>query len=311
MKSILSITGSDSTGLSGVQADVKTASLLGVGISTAVTSITVQSTLGIQSFYDVPAPIVQAQIEAVFNDEKPYVVKVGMMRQTDVVATVAAALSKYKPNHVIFDPVVLSSNGDLLMDEEVQKTIIQLIVPLATITIVRPDEDVVFSFGKAEHVINDLVKIHGNSNMFSSALAAFLCRGEDLSQAADHAREFLAQMVPEHSVQTGRITSLYNRFLDDVERYYVYYSDVAFYAEQLDISPRYLAQITRKISSRSPKAIIDERLAKEVELLLSSSDKTVQQIAYQLGFSSQAHLSKFFRKMRRVSPTEYRKGKPA
>ena len=168
-----------------------------------------------------------------------------------------------------------------------------------------------FSFAKGERVVNDLVKIHGNGNMFSSALAAFLCRGEDLSQAADHAREFLAQMVPEHSVQTGRITSLYNRFLDDVERYYVYYSDVAFYAEQLDISPRYLAQITRKISSRSPKAIIDERLAKEVELLLSSSDKTVQQIAYQLGFSSQAHLSKFFRKMRRVSPTEYRKGKTA
>ena len=311
MNSILSITGSDSTGVSGVQADVKTAALLGVEISTAVTSITVQSTLGIQSFYDVPSHIVKAQMEAVFNDEKPFVVKVGMMRRVDVVSAVAAALLKYKPRHVIFDPVVLSANGDLLMSDEVKQAIAGQIVPLCTVLILRHDETVDFSAGidKNVCVVNDLVKTHGNGNMFSSSLAAFLCRGEDLRQAESHARDFLSQLTPEHSVESGRVASLYNRFLDDVEHYYIYYSDVAFYAEQLDISPRYLAQITRKMASRSPKTVIDERLAHEVEVLLNTTNMTVQQIAYQLGFSSQAHLSTFFRKMRKMSPTDYRKGK--
>ena len=309
MNSILSITGSDSTGLSGVQADVRTAVMLGVDISTAVTSITVQSTLGIQSFYDVPAHIVEAQIDAVFNDERPYVVKLGMMRRADVVATVASALMRYKPQHVIFDPVVLSANGDLLMSDEVKQAIVRQIVPLCTVLIIRPDETIDFptDIDNGVCVVNDLAKTHGNSNMFSSSLAAFLCRGEAVRQAEGHARDFLCQLMPEHSVASGRVASLYNRFLDDVEQHYLSNSDVAFYAEQLDISPRYLAQITRRMSSRSPKAVIDERLVHEAEVLLNTTDMTVQQIAYRLGFSSQAHLSKFFRKMRGVSPSYYKK----
>ena len=58
MKPILTITGSDSTGGSGIQADIKTISELGGFAMSAITCITVQTTLGIQQFYDVPATIV-------------------------------------------------------------------------------------------------------------------------------------------------------------------------------------------------------------------------------------------------------------
>ena len=70
MRPILTITGSDSTGGSGVQADIKTISELGGYALSAITSITVQTTLGIQQFYDIPATIVERQIDAVMNDSK-------------------------------------------------------------------------------------------------------------------------------------------------------------------------------------------------------------------------------------------------
>ena len=75
---ILTITGSDGTGLSGVQADMKTISALGGYAMSAITCITVQNTLGIQEFYDLPAAVVRSQIEAVVNDIEPQVIKVGL-----------------------------------------------------------------------------------------------------------------------------------------------------------------------------------------------------------------------------------------
>ena len=71
---ILTITGSDGTGLSGVQADMKTISALGGYAMSAITCITVQNTLGIQEFYDLPAGVVRSQIEAVVNDIEPQVI---------------------------------------------------------------------------------------------------------------------------------------------------------------------------------------------------------------------------------------------
>ena len=76
----MTITGSDSTSESGIQADIKTISELGGYAVTAITSVTVQTTLGIQEFFDLPAKIVEAQIEAVMNDVQPDVVKIGMIR---------------------------------------------------------------------------------------------------------------------------------------------------------------------------------------------------------------------------------------
>ena len=66
-KPILTITGSDPAGVSGVQADIRTISALGGYAVSAITSLTIQNTLGIQEFYDLPAHVVQGQIEAIMN----------------------------------------------------------------------------------------------------------------------------------------------------------------------------------------------------------------------------------------------------
>ena len=84
-QTILAITGSDGTGGSGIQADIRCICELGGTVTSVVTSITVQNTLGIQEFYDLPAAIVRKQIEAIFNDLQPQIVKIGLIRRIDVV----------------------------------------------------------------------------------------------------------------------------------------------------------------------------------------------------------------------------------
>lgn len=129
MKTILTITGSDSTGGSGVQADIRTIAALGGYAVSAVTSITVQNTVGIQAFYDLPADIVKGQIEAIINDMQPDTVKIGMIRTTETLAIIVEALSKYRPHHIIYDPIVTASNGDRLMTDDVIMQIRHRLLP--------------------------------------------------------------------------------------------------------------------------------------------------------------------------------------
>ena len=140
LKTILTITGSDSTGGSGVQADIRTIATLGGYAVSAVTSVTVQNTLGIQAFYDLPAEIVRGQIEAIINDMQPDTVKVGMIRTTETLAVVVDALLKYRPHHIIYDPIVTASNGDRLMTDDVITQIRCRLLPLCSLVILREGE---------------------------------------------------------------------------------------------------------------------------------------------------------------------------
>ena len=307
MKTILSITGSDSTGGSGVQADIWAMASLGTRAASAITSITVQSTLGIQSFFDLPASVVSGQMEAIFNDEEPSVVKIGMLRRPDVVEAVADVLRRYQPKHIIYDPVVRSANGDELMSPEVVEAVRQSLLPLCTLVIVRAEDKSLFKVAKNKLLVVNKLQGHGHGNLLSSAIAVMLGKGENVNAAVADAERWLEQLSPDQIEQNGRAASLYNRFLDSVEQYFRHYGDVAFYAEQLNVSSRYLAQVTKRFAAKSPKTLIDERIVNEIERQLMSTDKTVQEIAIMLGFSSQAHLSKFFRKMRNLTPTQYRK----
>ena len=291
MKPILTITGSDSTAGSGVQADIKTISELGGYAMSAITSITVQTTLGIQQFYDVPAQIVAGQIDAVMNDFEPDVVKIGLIRRVDTLEVVVKALQKYRPRHVILDTVVLSSRGDTLISREMLEAISQQLLPLCTLVVKKDDGS-----------------MHGLSNRYASAVAVFLSQGLPTDEAKAKAKAYINTQVMRASDLQGRSSELYNELLDAIVEHHRQASDVRFYADLLNVSSRYLAQVTRRISGKSPKAIIDDYLMHEIELQLKSTDSTVQEIAYRLGFSSQAHFTKFFKKLKGISPTEYRKG---
>lgn len=314
---ILTITGSDSTGGSGVQADIKTISELGGYAVSAITSITVQNTLGIQEFFDVPAEIVSGQIEAIMNDIQPSIVKVGMIRRVETLEVVIDALTKYRPDYIIYAPAIWSSNGDALMTEDVVSQIRYRLLPLCSVVVARKKEnDIILQDTKllcmAEDngmkvFLLDNANSHGLTNRFSSALAVYLNQGKKMEDALAMAQDFINVELTRESNLQGRSSELYNQFISQVNNFCRTYSDVHFYADQLNVSSRYLAQVTRRISGKTPKAIIDEYIVKEIERELSTTTHTVQEIANTFGFSSQAHLTKFFKKMRGLTPSEYRK----
>ena len=314
---ILTITGSDSTGGSGVQADIKTISELGGYAVSAITSITVQNTLGIQEFFDIPAEIVSGQIEAIMNDIQPSVVKVGMIRKVEILDVIIDALTKYRPDYIVYAPAIWSSNGDALMTEDVVSQIKYRLLPLCSVVVARKKEnDIMLRDSKllrrAENgglrvFMLDNANSHGLINRFSSALAVHLTQGKKMEEALAMAQDFInVELARERNLQ-GRSSDLYNQFILQVVNFCRTYSDVHFYADQLNVSSRYLAQVTRRISGKTPKNIIDEYIVKEIERELTTTTHTIQEIANTFGFSSQAHLSKFFKKMKGTTPSLYRK----
>ena len=316
LQPILTITGSDSTGGSGVQADIKTISELGGYAVSAITSITVQNTLGIQEFFDVPAEIVSGQIEAIMNDIQPSVVKVGMIRKVETLDVIIDALTKYRPDYIVYAPAIWSSNGDALMTEDVVSQIKYRLLPLCSAVVARRKEnDIMLQDSKllrrAEDgglcvFMLDNANSHGLINRFSSALSVYLTQGKKMEEALAMAQDFInVEWARERNLQ-GRSSDLYSQFISQVVNYCRTYSDVHFYADQLNVSSRYLAQVTRRISGKTPKNIIDEYIVKEIERELTTTTHTVQEIANSFGFSSQAHLTKFFKKMNGETPSGFR-----
>lgn len=290
-ETILTITGSDGTGYSGIQADTSFIHDMGGMAVSVITSITVQNTLGIQEFYDLPATAVRLQAEAIVNDLQPQVVKIGLLRRIDVVQTIADVLRRYRPRYVVYAPVLASARGERLVSDEVFEAIQQLIVPLCTVVLSpRPDGP------------------HGSANRLSAAVAVFLSRGEQPAEALLHAQQLVGrQPLPPKTEPSTRSSELYEQFTDTVERFFSRYADVAFYAEQLNVSPRYLGQVTRRIAKRSPKTIIDERITAEIVRLLTTTPHSLKEIASLLGFSSQAHLSRYFKKQQGMPPSVCRR----
>ena len=286
LHTILTITGSDGTGGSGVQADIRCINALGGTATSAITSITVQNTLGIQQFYDLPAATVREQIEAILNDLQPQVIKIGLLRRIEVVEVVAELMRKYRPKHIVYAPIRLSTHGDQLVNPQVFDTIQQQLIPLCTVVLEPSD---------LRH-----------ANLLSAALAYYLSCGEQVDEAMLHARTYLSQLPTGYTEDNSRSGELFNLFLDVLNKYYYRYSDVAFYAEQLGVSARYLGQVTRSIAQRSPKAMIDERITEEVTRLLTTTNKPLKEIALMFGFSSQAHLSRFIKKQKGQAPSTLR-----
>jgi len=113
---ILIIAGSDSGGGAGIQADIKTVTMLGGHAMTAVTAITAQNTLGVQAVMPVPAEMVVAQIDSVVRDIGVDAVKVGMIGGADTAHAVAERLEQLAVP-IVFDPVMIATSGAVLADE--------------------------------------------------------------------------------------------------------------------------------------------------------------------------------------------------
>jgi hydroxymethylpyrimidine/phosphomethylpyrimidine kinase len=118
---ILIIAGSDSGGGAGIQADIKTVTMLGGYAMTAITAVTAQNTVGVTSIHPVPAEVILAQIESVIGDIGVDAVKIGMIGGAFAANQVGACLERLRDEQpgvpVVFDPVMVSSSGSPLADD--------------------------------------------------------------------------------------------------------------------------------------------------------------------------------------------------
>lgn len=128
-----------------------------------------------------------------------------------------------------------------------------------------------------------------------------------LLEAFDKTQRF----APDVHSQTGttRQADLFQRFVALVREHCTEQREVAFYADRLCISTRYLSTIIRSVAHSTAKEFIDRSVVLEIKMLLGSTELSVQEIAYRLHFPDQSYLGRFFKKHTGVSPTEFRNAK--
>lgn len=302
-KPILTITGSDSTGGAGIQADIRTISSLGAVAMSVVTSITLQNSLGIQEFYDIPAPVIERQIDAVVDDANPNVVKIGMVRDAASLFAIVHALKRHNPQWVLFSPVVSSVREERLMDDSLIELVQSELIPLCSLLVVRMRDAHHFQAPRMIQAADN----HGRCNEICSAIAVYLNEDNSLDEAVRKANVMLPQSEAIADEVPVRIANLYRDFITMQDKLCSHNHDVNFYSGQLGVSPRYLSQVTRRMADQTPKAIIESTLLSRIkELLDQTPPLSFQTISEQLGFSSQSHLSTLFKRLTGITPTDYR-----
>jgi hydroxymethylpyrimidine/phosphomethylpyrimidine kinase len=122
---VLSIAGSDSGGGAGIQADLKTFCALGCYGMTAITALTAQNTLGVRAIHGVPPAMLGDQIDAVIEDIGVDAVKIGMLHAADIVQAVASSIDRHSLRRVVLDPVMMSTSGARLIDDDAQAVLVR------------------------------------------------------------------------------------------------------------------------------------------------------------------------------------------
>ncbi len=220
---ILTIAGSDSSGGAGIQADIKTITMLGGYAMTAITAITAQNSLGVTAIEILSPQMVAAQIDACVADIGVEAIKIGMLGSPAIAAVVADRLAALHVP-IIFDPVMIATSGAALADAETIAGFERL-MQLATLT--TPNVAELAALGGHEGMaargvaylakggdasgdrIEDLLMIpnesphsfaaqridtphtHGTGCTLSSAIATFLGKGLPMAEAVDRARLFV------------------------------------------------------------------------------------------------------------------------
>lgn len=132
---LLCINGSDSMGYSGVQADVRTVRDLGGYAATVITSVTVQNSQGIAHVHNLPTELVLGQVRGIYDEVLPRAVKVGLVSDPDAIRRISREVVGC-PN-IVCSPVINSSNGGLLMQEDAIRAFCRYLLPVCTLLVVK------------------------------------------------------------------------------------------------------------------------------------------------------------------------------
>ncbi|QRY53505.1 bifunctional hydroxymethylpyrimidine kinase/phosphomethylpyrimidine kinase [Mycolicibacterium septicum] len=140
---VMTIAGSDSGGGAGIQADMRTFAMLGLHGCVAVTAVTVQNSVGVKGFHEIPLDVVSGQISAVTSDIGIQAAKTGMLASSEIITTIAETwraegLAGTVP--LVVDPVCASMHGDPLLHHSALDALRTELFPLATLVTPNLDE---------------------------------------------------------------------------------------------------------------------------------------------------------------------------
>ncbi|MCQ2217311.1 MAG: bifunctional hydroxymethylpyrimidine kinase/phosphomethylpyrimidine kinase [Paludibacteraceae bacterium] len=379
---ILSVTGSDGTGGSGIQADIKTCAVLGGYALSVVTAVTVQDTRGILSTHPMPSEVIDSQLESITRDMPPCAVKVGMLCDVESVEVVSKHVRKLR--NVVLDTAFVSSRGESIASRDVVDSVRRKVMPYCEIVIMKLSEVELLLNGKIANcedllssaqlllergglkalvvqgalnkdgVYSDLFfasddsqpqgyfyqyfvlpdftncNTHGLAGTLSACIANYLAQKNPLPEAVKQSYRYLQTLTvysvssplghqsslightPTNSSKlptkhfTPRQQEIYNAFMQLLTNHYDKQHDVQFYADRLNISIRYLSQVTMSICGKPSKQLVMEALIDNASKLLTTTTYSIQEIAFRLGFSSQAQFTRVFKQMKGVAPSDFR-----
>jgi hydroxymethylpyrimidine/phosphomethylpyrimidine kinase len=220
---ILVIAGTDCSGGAGVLADVKTInSFDGMNAMCAVTAVTAQTEQAVTAVHEIPADVINAQIDAVFASAEIRAIKIGMLYSREIIEAVTAKIKGRK--NIVLDPVMISTSGRELLKENAVPALLKLAKQAALVTPNLPEYEkldltgcknilvkgghgsgdksvdrLITNFGKANEKtkefsaerIKNTAFTHGTGCVLSSAAAVFLAKGETLVNAVKFAKLYL------------------------------------------------------------------------------------------------------------------------
>lgn len=200
MKRVLTVAGSDSGGGAGIQADLKTITVLGGYGMSAITALTAQNTVGIQGVHPVPVDFIRLQMESVIKDIGVDVVKTGMLATPEIVDTVVDVLRENVVEVIVVDPVMVAKSGDRLLSDQAVAVMKERLISIARLVTPNLAEAEVLSGLEVKNVegMKEAAKrIHDLGARYVLVKGGHL-RGRpvDVLYDGEHFQDFEGQRIP-------------------------------------------------------------------------------------------------------------------
>lgn len=251
MKVVLSIAGSDSGSGAGIQADIKSAFYHKVFMTTAITAITAQNTLGVSGVRVLEPNFVKEQIDSILNDFKVNSIKIGMLGSKELIIKIEESIKNLNIP-IILDPVAISRAGSKLIDDEAIETLKILFKYAYLITPNRYEANLFFNVNSIEDIKNlptqetnilfkNIIKnekrtvdillksdgailefvspkanesnTHGTGCSFSASIASLIAKGESLENSIKIAKNYIYEAI-KNAPNLGKGNGPINHMLD-------------------------------------------------------------------------------------------------
>jgi len=213
VKTALTIAGSDPGGGAGIQADLKTFSRLRVYGMSVITALTAQNTVSVSGVLEVPPEFVARQLDAVLSDIHVDAAKTGMLLTAGIVDVVAQKVREYQIRNLVIDPVIVSTSGTPLLNDDAIGAFCRNLLPLGLLVTPNTEEARILA-GKAVATVADMeeaaLKIHGRGARFVLIKGGHMA-GDEVTDVLFDGKDFLhfesKRIQSPHTHGTGCVLS--------------------------------------------------------------------------------------------------------